>query len=134
MRALLAVMATLLAAGCGGDAVTRAEWARDADAICAKYDRRFRSLRIAEELPALARVLGRAAELMEAERRELAALEAPDADSSEIRAMLEYMEKSGAAAHRAQRAARSGDVQAADTAVGESDSAAGQARHEARDL
>jgi hypothetical protein len=132
VAAAVALFATV---GCGGDeGVSRAEWARHADAICAKYDRRFRSLRMVEELPALARVLGQAVELLDGERMELAELDAPEDDASQIGAMLAYLEKSAAAGRRAQRAARSGDVDAASIAVGESDSAAAQARHEARDL
>jgi hypothetical protein len=130
-----AVAAGLVTAGCGADeGVTRAEWARDADAICAKYDRRFRSLRMADELPALVRVLERAIELLESERAELNRLEAPEGDEPEIGTMLGHLDKAVAAGRRAQVAARRGDVQAATIAVGESDSAAAQAQHIARDL
>jgi hypothetical protein len=89
---------------------------------------------MAEELPALARVLGKAIELLEAERAELARLEAPESDEPDIRAMLGYLDDAGDAGRRAQAAARRGDLQPATIAVGEFDGAAAQARHVARDL
>jgi hypothetical protein len=114
--------------------VTRAEWARDADAICAEYDRKYAALGTAEELPELARLLDKAIAHLEAEREELARLEPPEGDERRVEEMLAAMGDAAAGARRARAAARSGDDDAVMVAIGESDSAAGQAQHLARDL
>jgi len=124
-----------VAAGCGDGAdPTRAEWAHDADAICAEYERRFDSLGTAEELPELAHLLDKAVALLDQEREELGGLDAPDGDEARIEQMLASLEKAAAAARRARTAARRSDEEAVSVAIGESDSAAAQAQHIARDL
>jgi hypothetical protein len=135
VRPVVVAAVALLAGACGGGGgVTRADWARDADAICAKYDRRFESLGTVEELPELARLLGEAVVLVDEERAELARLEPPEGDEARVRTMLGHLERAAAAARRAQSAARAGDEEAVGVAIGESDSAAAQAQHVARDL
>jgi hypothetical protein len=125
----------VLTVGCGDvDGVTRADWARDANAICAKYDHRFDALGTAEELPALACLLAEAISLLDKERSELSRLDTPRGDEDRIRQLLAYLEGTTAAAGQAREAAQRGDEQAVGVAIGESDSAASQARHVARDL
>jgi hypothetical protein len=127
--------AALVTAGCGGgDEVTRAEWARDADAICAEYERKYNALGTAEELPELARLLDKAVALLDGEREELARLEPPADDEERVEEMLAALEDAAAAGRQARAAARRGDEEAVGVAIGESDSAAAQARHIARDL
>jgi hypothetical protein len=128
------VAVVLVTAGCGGDdGVTHAEWARDADAVCAEYERRTAALGTADELPELAALLDRAIPLFDGERAEVGRLDAPEGDEDRIAQMLAHLEKAGAAARRARAAARRGNEQAVGVAINESDSAA-QAQHVARDL
>jgi hypothetical protein len=134
VRVALALCAALVAAGCGGDGVTRGEWAGEADAICAKYERRLESLGTAEALPELARLLDRAIGLLEDEHRELSALEAPEGDEERVRRLLAHVQGTITAGKKARDAARRGDEQAVAVAIGESESTAAQARHVARDL
>jgi hypothetical protein len=126
-------VAVLAAAGCGSG-VTRAEWARKADAICAEYERRYDALGTADELPDLARLLDRAIALLDEERAAIDRLEEPDDDEARIRELLAHLQKARIAAGRARTAARRGDEEAVSVATGESDSAAAQAQHIARDL
>jgi hypothetical protein len=135
VRAVLGATAVVVAAGCGGgNGVTRAEWARDADAICAEYERRYDSLGTADELPDLARLLDRAIALLGEERAAIDRLEASKEDEPWVRQLLVHLEKARTAAGRARTAARRGDENAVMVAIGESDSAAAQAQHVARDL
>jgi hypothetical protein len=131
----VALAAVLMLVGCGGDDdVTRADWARDADAICAEYDRRLDSLGTADELPELARLLGRAIALLGEEREDLARLDVPEGDEERIDQMFTELNEAAAAAREARAAASRGDEQAVSVAIGESDGAAAQAQHIARDL
>jgi hypothetical protein len=135
VRTIVGTVAVLAAVGCGGgNGVTRAEWARDADAVCAEYESRHDALGTADELPDLARLLDRAIMLLDVERAAIDRLEAPEDDEARIRQLLAHLEKSSAAARRARMAARRGNEDAVMVAIGESDSAAAQARHVARDL
>jgi hypothetical protein len=135
VRRQSAAIALVVVAGCGGEeGPTRAEWARDADAICAEYERKYDALGSADELPELARLLDRAVGLLEQERDELGRLEAPEGDEERVEDLLAAGDKVIAAARRAREAATRGDEEAVGVAIGESDSAASQARHIARDL
>jgi hypothetical protein len=135
VRAVLGAVTLVVAAGCGGgNGVTRAEWARDADAICAEYERRYKSLGTADELPDLARLLGRAVVLLDEERAAIDRLEVPAEDEPRVRQLLAHLDSARAAASRARTSARRGDENAVMVAIGESESAAAQAQHIARDL
>jgi hypothetical protein len=121
--------------GCGGDdGRSHAEWARDAEAICAEYERRFDALGTADTLPELARVLDRAVVLLEEGGDRLRALQPADEDERLVKRMLVQLDRATEAARQARAAARRRDVQAVDRAIAEGDSANSQASTLARDL
>jgi hypothetical protein len=135
VRGLLALGCVLLLTGCGGDEqTTRAEWAGQADAICADVERRLDALGEAETLPEFARILDKAIALLAEGRSKLARLDSPSADEERVQQMLTQLERMEASTRAAREAARRGDEPAVMVAIGEADSAGSQADHIARDL
>jgi hypothetical protein len=133
--AAVLLVAVVVWAGCGGDGgPSHAEWARDAEAICAEYQRRFDALATADTLPELARVLDRAVVLLEEGTDKLRALRPPDEDERLVGRMLAQMDRVTEATKQARAAARRRDTQGVDRTIAEGDSANSQASTLARDL
>jgi len=120
--ALAAAVTLVLGAGClgsgsssssGGSTATgptRAQFERQAVAICQRYQRRIGTLKTATDLAHLAAQGQRAVSLERAELRELRALTPPAADRAAVARMLDSLERSIGTGATLVAAARANDT------------------------
>ena len=113
-----AAVAVLALAACGGDErLTRAEYVRQADAICAKYERRLEALgepRALRDVPAF---IERGVPLAKRELAELEELRPPEGDDPEVERLLAQVEETIAELERLGEAAAARDRAAAEAAA-----------------
>jgi hypothetical protein len=109
---MLAVSALLALAGCADDGdgrLSKEEYVRAADAICAEYERRLAELRDAETINELARLADQAIPIAREGVRRLRALRPPEELAARVRAWLERNEENVRTIERLRDAARAGD-------------------------
>jgi hypothetical protein len=116
MRTLLAAALCLLAAGCmssGGTSseprLTKAEYLKQADAICAKYDAELEALPQPDTLEALARMAETAKPIAANGVQQLRALQPPEELADEVDAWLDRNDANVDAIERLHDAAAAGD-------------------------
>src|ERR671932_2184206 len=106
---VLALAAASLAAGCGGGGgrLSRDDYVKRADAICAKYNRRIRALRQPRTIAGISAFTAKAIPIARRGDDELRSLEPPKGDEATAKAWLaanddvvEAIERLGAAARR----------------------------------
>lgn len=107
----LAVAAAALAAGCGGAGrLSRGDYVKKADAICAKYNRQIRALRQPRTIGGISAFVAKAIPIARRGDGELRSLEPPRGDEATVKEWLaandgvvEAIERLGAAARRDDR-------------------------------
>ena len=132
---LVASAATLALAACGGDEqLTQAELREQANAICARYDKRIDELAVpstVEEIPAY---VAKAAPIVEDEIDALKELDPSDEDRETFDQMIAEEEKTLAAGRALSDAAERGDDTAVEKALNEGNLASDKADEHARAL
>jgi hypothetical protein len=132
---LVASAATLALAACGGDEqLTQAELREQANAICARYDKRIDELAVpstVEEIPAY---VAKAAPIVEDEIDALKELDPSDEDRETFDQMIAEEEKTLAAGRALSDAAETGDDTAVEKALNEGNLASDKADEHARAL
>jgi hypothetical protein len=104
--------AVMLAAGCGGDdsnTLAKAELAKKADAICAKYNAKQKALKDPTDTKGFITYLEQLAPIADGQFKELSALKPADAIKSEWKAILEDYDKLRATAGEAKTALEKND-------------------------
>lgn len=115
MRAATALLAAVLLAGCSGgssepeERLTTEEYVRQADRICAEYERRLARLAQPENLADLAAMAEEARPVAEEGLDELRALRPPEALEPQVEAWLERNEENVRAIDELREAAEEGD-------------------------
>jgi hypothetical protein len=107
-----AAAALVALAGCGddgGDRLSKDEYVRAADAICAGYDRRLARLGDPRDLVELARLADRVLPIARAAMRRLRALRPPDELAPHVRRWLERNDRNLRTIEQLRAAARAGD-------------------------
>lgn len=105
--------ATVLLAGCGGGSGTRlsrADYVRQADAICARYDARQTQLGSPKSVADLVRFSAKLKPLQQSETKELRALKAPDALKDDADAAYDTFDASAEKLGQLGTAAKAGDT------------------------
>lgn len=132
---LVASVAVLAAAGCGGDGqLSQAEFRERGNEICARFDKQIDEIPLpaaTEDIPAY---VEKAAPLVEDELDELKALDPPDDDQETLDQMIAEEEKVLAAGRNLSDAAEEDDDIALEEALNEGNIASGRADDHARSL
>ena len=128
--------AATLAAGCGGGdgRLSRDDYAKKADAICAEYNRRIRALRQPRTVAGISAFTAKAIPIARRGDSELRSLEPPQGEESTAKAWLAANEEVVDAITRLGAAARRGDRAGIRKALREGTRANGRAKRLARRL
>lgn len=108
MRTLVAVLVVATAVGCtrgDGDRLSHAELVREANAICARFQKQFDALPQPRNLTEFRRYMARAIPLARQEIRALSQLEPPTEDERTFERLLANGEQTVEAAEQLRRAA-----------------------------
>lgn len=137
MRPLLVLLATpafvLALAGCGGEErLSKNEYVRQADAICAKYERRLDSIPEPRSLREVSPFIERGLPLAKDELAELEELRPPEADEAKVARLLAQVKETITELERLRDAAAARDRAAAETAAARVEEASGRASKLAR--
>ena len=109
-----AALAALALAACGGDErLSKPEYLREADAICAKYERRLDAFPEPRTLRDVPSFIERGVPLAKQELAELEELRPPEADEAEVGRLLTQVRETTAALERLGEAAAARDRAAA---------------------
>lgn len=81
------------ASGCGEEALSRAEYAKQADAICAEYTKRQDALGTPKSVKDIERLAGKTKPLVEEQLGRLRALQAPDVIAGDTKAAYDLLER-----------------------------------------
>ena len=128
-----AVGIVLVVSACGGDErLTKAEYVRQADAICAKYERRLEALREPRTLRDVPAFIERGVPLAKRELAEFEELRPPEGDQAEVERLLTQVEETIAELERLGEAAAARDRAAAQTAAARVEEAGAEAAKLAR--
>ena len=135
-RIVLAVVIAGLAAGCGGgsDRLSRAEYAKRADAICTKYNAKLKALARPADISALPGYVDKALPLARKGDDELRALEPPKGEEQTAKEWLYQNDSVVGSMERLRDAAKKGDRAGIQTTLNEATSANQTANRLARRL
>ena len=137
MRSILAVAAVIaLAAGCGGGGkrLSRAEFSKQADAICSKYNAKIRALGQPGSVRALPRYVDRALPIARKGTEELRGLKPPKDEEKIANEWLDQNDSAVGALERLRDAARHADRTGIQAALSEAAAANRAANGFARQL
>lgn len=117
-RVAAAALAALALAACGGDErLSKREYLRQADAICAKYERRLDALPEPRTLRDVPSFVERGVPLAREELAELDELRPPEGDEAEVERLLAQVKNTIAGLERLGDAAAARDRAAAEAAA-----------------
>ena len=124
-RALLALLVVLLAAGCGGGSgrLSKAEYAKRADAICTKYNAKIRALGRPTAISGLPAYVDKALPLARKGDDELRSLKPPKDEEQKAKEWLDQNDSVVGSMERLRDAAKKGDRAGIQTALNEASSA-----------
>jgi hypothetical protein len=137
MRSILAgAVVVVLAAGCGGSGkrLSRAEFSKQADAICSKYNAKIRALGQPGSIRALPRYVDRALPIARKGTDELRALKPPKDEEKTANEWLDQNDSAVGALERLRDAARRADRTGIQAALSEAAAANRAANRFARQL
>src|SRR5919206_2485001 len=131
-----AVVLAVVAAGCGGGSgrLSKAEYAKRADAICTKYNAKIRALGRPTSIPGLPAYVDEALPLARKGDDELRALEPPKDEEQTAKEWLDQNDSVVGSMERLRNAAKKGDRTGVQTALNEATSANQTANRLARRL
>jgi hypothetical protein len=131
-RAAVAIVFVL--AGCGGEErLTKPEFVRQANAICAKYERRLDAIPQPRELRDVQSYIDRGVPLAKGELAELEELRPPERDEPAVERLLAQVEATISELERLGEAAAARDREAAQAAAARVEEAGARAAKLARD-
>jgi hypothetical protein len=135
-RVALAVAVVGLAAGCGGGGgrLSKAEYAKQADAICTKYNAKLKALSRPTSISGLPDYVGKALPLARKGDDELRGLKPPKDKEQTAKEWLDQNDSVVGAMERLRDAAKKGDRAGIQTALNEASSANRTANGLARQL
>ena len=136
-RVALAVVVLGLAAGCGGGGdgrLSKAEYAKRADAICTKYNAKIRALGRPTAISGLPAYVDKALPLARKGDEELSALKPPKDEEQTAKEWLDQNDSVVGSMERLRDAAKKGDRAGIQTALNEATSANRTANGLARQL
>ena len=135
-RIVLAVVVAGLAAGCGGGSgrLSKAEYAKRADAICTKYNAKLKALARPTSISGLPAYVDRALPLARKGDEELRALRPPKDEEKTAKEWLDQNDSVVGSMERLRDAAQKGDRAGIQTALNEASSANRTANRLARSL
>jgi hypothetical protein len=135
-RVALAVAVVALVAGCGGGSLrlSKAEYAKQADAICTKYNAKLKALARPTSISALPAYVDKALPLARKGDDELRALEPPKDEEQSAKEWLDQNDSVVGSMERLRDAAKKGDRAGIQTALNEASSANQTANRLARSL
>jgi hypothetical protein len=123
-RFALAFAIAALAAGCGGSGrLSKAEYSKRADAICAKYNAKLKALSRPTSIAALPAYVDQALPLARKGDDELRALKAPKDEEQTAKEWLDQSDSVVGSMERLRDAAKKGDRTGIQTALNEASSA-----------
>jgi hypothetical protein len=123
-RLLLLLAVVLIAAGCGGGGrLSKAEYAKRADAICRKYNQKLRALGRPQSIAALPQYVDRALPVARKGNAELRDLEAPKGEETKAKEWLDQNQAVVAAMERLRDAAKRGNRAGIQVALSEASTA-----------
>jgi hypothetical protein len=135
-RVALAVAVVAFVAGCGGGSgrLSKAEYAKQADAICTKYNAKLKALARPTSISALPAYVDKALPLARKGDDELRALEPPKDEEQSAKEWLDQNDSVVGSMERLRDAAKKGDRAGIQTALNEASSANQTANRLARSL
>jgi hypothetical protein len=135
-RAALAVVVAALVAGCGGGSgrLSKAEYAKRADAICTKYNAKLKALARPTGISALPDYVDKALPLARKGDDELRGLKPPKDEEQTVKEWLDQNDSVVGSMERLRDAAKKGDRAGIQTALNEASSANRTANRLARSL
>jgi hypothetical protein len=135
-RVVLAFAIAALVAGCGGGSgrLSKAEYAKRADAICAKYNAKLKALSRPTGISGLPAYVDRALPLARKGDDELRALKPPKDEEQRAKEWLDQNDSVVGSMERLRDAAKKGDRAGIQTALNEASSANQTANRLARSL
>jgi len=135
-RVAPAVAVVALVAGCGGGShrLSKAEYAKQADAICTKYNAKLKALARPTSISALPAYVDKALPLARKGDDELRALEPPKDEEQSAKEWLDQNDSVVGSMERLRDAAKKGDRAGIQTALNEASSANQTANRLARSL
>ena len=134
-RIVLVVVIAGLAAGCGGSGrLSKADYVKQADAICTKYNAKLKALARPTSISALPAYVDKALPLARKGDDELRALEPPKDEEQSAKEWLDQNDSVVGSMERLRDAAKKGDRAGIQTALNEASSANQTANRLARQL
>ena len=134
VRLAASALAALALAGCGGEErLSKPEFVRQANAICAKYERRLDAIPEPRELREVQSYIDRGVPLAKQELAELAELRPPETDEAEVERLLTQVRKTISELERLGRAAAARDRAGAQAAAARVEEAGARGAKLARD-
>lgn len=134
-HAQIGIAVVILAAGCGGSSrLSKAEYAKRADAICTKYNAKIRALGRPTAISGLPAYVDKALPLARKGDDELRALKPPKDDEQTAKEWLDQNDSVVGSMERLRNAAKKGDRPGIQTALNEASSANQTANRLARRL
>ena len=135
IAALVGVLVLLAGCGGGGDTrLSREEFESQANAICAKYQKRLDGLGTPSSVEEIPDLVEQALAILNKEVAEIAALDPPTDMQTEFDAMIEASNNTKAAANDLSQAAKDGDQAAVQKALDEGNAASKKADQVATQL
>ena len=129
----VALALVLALVGCGGEErLSKREYLRQADAICAKYERRLVAIPEPRTLREVPSFIDRGLPLATEERAELEELRPPEAEEAEIERLLAQVDETIEELERLRDAAAARDRAAAQAAAARLEESSGRAARLAR--